>query len=296
MKVAVTGASGRLGRLVAETLLERLDPHDVVLISRDPDGLSEFADRGASIRFGDFDHADSLAAALSGADKLLLISTGSVGARVGQHAAAIDAARRASVRSIAYTSMINPSDSNPVFLGADHRATEDLLRGSGCEWTLLRNAMYTEMLAADASRAIVTGRLVTNAGEGRNSYVARGDCAAAAAAVLSTEGHAGKTYDITGGQALSVSDVAVLISELADVDVDVQQLDDEDWIAAMVTHAGMPEATARAYSTLGAATRAGYLAPVSHAVSDLTGRAPITAHEVLARHLADLRSPTSAKG
>src|SRR4051812_32571450 len=179
MKYGITGASGTLGRLTTEALLARVPASDVVLITRDP---SKLDGNGAEVRAGDFSDPASLD--FSGIDRLLIISTDTVGTRVAAQKAAIDAAVAAGVDRIAYTSVTNPSDSNPAFVAPDHRETELNLFSSGVNWTVLRNAIYTEMYLMSAPGAIAGGTLVTNAGDGRAVTVSRLDCADVAAAVL----------------------------------------------------------------------------------------------------------------
>lgn len=282
MTVAVTGASGKLGRAIAEGLLDVLDPADVVLITRTPDNLADLAARGADVRRGDFDEPASLDAAFAGVDRLLLVSGDALGARVRGHVAAFRAAVDAGVGHIAYTSMGNPSDDNPAVAAADHRATEEALHASGAEWTVLRNGIYADLQLDAAAGAIATGTLLTNAGNGRNAYVTRADCAAAAVAVLTTEGHEGKAYDVTGPEALDAEDLATIYSELGGTQVGVAHADDEGWVAAMVQHAGMPEPMARILATFGAAQRQGYAAVVTSTVERLTGRPATSLREFLA--------------
>ena len=200
MTTVITGASGQLGRRVAESLLTEhgVAPADLVLVTRSPDKLADLAAQGAQVRHGDFDDRASLDSAFVGADKVLIVSTDQVGARVPGHKAAVDAAVAAGARSIAYTSGINPSDSNPIGVMWEHRQTEDHIRATAPAWTILRNSIYTEMLLAGAEAALASGAHVTNEGDGRVAYISRDDCAAAAAAVLAADGHDGKIYDITG--------------------------------------------------------------------------------------------------
>jgi NAD(P)H dehydrogenase (quinone) len=282
MSIVITGASGHLGRLVAEAVLDRAS--DVVLVTRDPSRLADFAGR-AEVRRGDFSDPGSLAAAFAGATKVLVISTDRIGERVEGHKAAIDAAAAAGARSIAYTSGLNPSDSNPIVVMPEHRATEEHLRASGAGWTMLRNSIYTEMLLGGAPAALASGRHVSNEGDGRVSYVSRADCAAVAAVVLTTDGHDGKEYDVTGPDALSAHDVAALYAELGGKPVEALTVDDDAYVAGLVEHAGMPEGVARAYATFGTGARRGYSAPVSTTVADLLGRAPVSAREALAGKL-----------
>jgi NAD(P)H dehydrogenase (quinone) len=281
MSIAITGASGQLGRLTAEALLERVAPSEVVLVTRSPDAVSDLAERGAVVRAGDFDDPASLAPAFAGVERLLLISASVIGNRVHQHRAAIDAAVAAGVHSVAYTGGANPSHSNPAAAMRDHRETEEALLASGLAWTFLRNGIYAESLLNGASAAVASGRLITNAGEGRTAYVARADCAAAAAAVLATDGHDGKAYDITSMDALNAADVAALFSELSGRPVEPVYLSDDEWIATMVEHAGMPEPLAQVIATFGIAARQGYLGAVSTTVAELTGREPASVRAVV---------------
>jgi NAD(P)H dehydrogenase (quinone) len=277
MKYGITGAAGQLGRLTTAALLERVPASDLVLFTRDPSKLEL---EGADVRAGDFGGPLDF----SGVDRLLLISTDVVGERVAGHKAAIAAAAAAGVQRIAYTSIPNPSENNPAFVVPDHRETELALFASGTRWTILRNAIYTEMYLASAPGAIASGVLVTNAGDGRSVNVSRADCARAAAAVLVDDGHDDKIYDITGAEAVDADGLAALYSELSGKPVAVQQLDDDAWVRAMSAH--MPEAAARAYATFGTATRRGYAAVMSTAVADLTGNAPRSLREVLAPALS----------
>jgi NAD(P)H dehydrogenase (quinone) len=281
MTIVVTGASGKLARLTVEALLGHVDAAELILVTRTPDAIADLAARGADVRAGDFDDPAGLPAAFAGGERMLLISASVIGGRVHQHRAAIDAAAAAGVRHILYTSGVNPSDSNPGAAFADHRATEEHARASGLAWTFLRNAIYAESLVDAAPGALATGALLTNAGEGRTAYVSRADCAVAAAAVLTTDGHEGKAYDITGPEALGARAIAALYTELGGRPVEPALIDDDAWVAAMVEHAGMPEPLARVIATFGIAARRGYAEPVSTTVHDLTGREPRTVREVL---------------
>jgi NAD(P)H dehydrogenase (quinone) len=287
LSIAVTGASGHLGRSVTEHLLDEqgIAPADLILITRSPDKLAERAERGVTVRAGDFADPASLPAAFAGAKKALIISTDQVGTRVEGHKAAIDAAVAAGARSVAYTSGINPSDSNPIGVVWEHRATEDHLRATAPGWTILRNSIYTEILAGAAQAAIASGSHVTNSGDGRLSYVARDDCAAAAAAVLAGDGHDGRIYDITGPTAISEDEAAELFSAPSGKPVEVVHVDDDAYTAGLVEHAGMPQPVAEVYATFGTGARRGYGAPVSTTFRDLTGREPAAVRDALAAAL-----------
>jgi NAD(P)H dehydrogenase (quinone) len=281
MSIVITGASGHLGRRVVEEALERVDPSDLILVTRTPGALAEYADRGAEVRKGDFDDPSTLAKTFAGGERLLLISTQEVGARVAQHHAAIDAAIAAGVKLVAYTSIVRPEEDNPAGVVPDHRATEQKLRESGIAWCLLRNAIYADLESQDAAAALDTGRLVTNAGAGRIAYVARDDCAAAAAAVVTGGDHAGRAYDITGPEALDAEARAAIFAELGRRPVEVVHVDDEAFASGLAEATGLPLEVGRLYASFGRAAREGYLDGISGDFERLTGREPRSLRAVL---------------
>jgi NAD(P)H dehydrogenase (quinone) len=288
VKIVITGASGQFGRLVAEQLLGQLSPADVILVSRSPAALSELAELGAEVRHGDFDEPGSLAGAFSGGDRLLLISTMALGRRVEQHRAALEAAVKAGVQHVVYTSSTNPVSGHPVGLAVDeHRETEGMLRGSGISWTVLRNAAYAELQVPLGAVAITYGRLVTNAGDGRVAPISRNDCATAAAAVLTTSGHDGQTYEITGPEALTQADIARLLTDVCGRPVKLVPTGDRRLLWGL-GRIGTPKPVARTIVDLGIAAREGYYDVVDPAFENLTGRLPRTLRDVLVAHRGDL--------
>lgn len=279
MTVAVTGASGHLGRRVADLLLERLDPSEVVLLTRTPEALASYSERGAAVRYADFDEPATLGEAFSGTERALLISALDFARRGGQHGAAIEAAKAAGVRHVIYTSIPEP-EGNPAAAAPSHLATEVAARESGLAWTFLRNSLYADFQVPVVAEAIASGQLVTSAGDGRVAYVARDDCAAAAAAVLTQDDHEGKTYDITGPEAIGPRDVAALAAELGGRPVEVVSVDDDAVVAGMI-EAGAPEAVARIRLSFVVAAREGFLDSVTSAVQDITGNAPMSLRQVV---------------
>ncbi|MEU0268623.1 SDR family oxidoreductase [Nocardioides sp. NPDC006303] len=273
MTIAITGASGQLGRLVADQLLTTVDPAEIVLLTRDPAKLADYAERGADVRAADFSKPDELVEAFAGVERVLLISTDAVGARVEGHLAAIDAAVKAGVRHMAYTSVSGPTADNPAGVVADHAATEDALRESGLAWTMLRNNLYADMQVDSVAQAAATGQLVTNTGDGGAAYVTRADCAAVAAGVLTGEGHEGKAYDVTGPHAYTAADLAELATQKSGKPVEVVQVDDEAYTAGLVS-AGLPDFIAPLLTSFGTATRLGKLATVTDIVEQVGGRKP----------------------
>jgi NAD(P)H dehydrogenase (quinone) len=202
--------------MVTELLLENTPPSELILVTRKPESLAHLAARGAQVRYGDFDNGDSLAAAFAGGERMLLISTLDVGERRRrQHTAAVEAAVAAGVQHIAYTSSVGIHPRSPAFVVADHLHTEELLRRCGVAFTILRDSQYAEVVATMiAPQALASGKWVTSAGEGCMAFVSKKDCVAVAASVLSTPGHEGAVYEITGPELLSFRDAAALAAEI----------------------------------------------------------------------------------
>jgi NAD(P)H dehydrogenase (quinone) len=285
-RLAITGASGQLGRLVAECVLAQCAPSDVILATRSPHALADFAARGADVRHADFDEPRSLRDAFAGAERLLLISATDLQRRVAQHRAAIAAAEVAGVRRVIYTSGSRPEPPNPAAVAPSHYATEQALAATGLEWTVLRNSLYADYQVAEALHAIETGVLAHNRGGGRVAYVARDDCAAAAAAVLLQDGHGGAVYDITGAESCDAEALAALYGELGGKRVVLRAIDDATFVAGLVGTStdGHLRYGAELLSSFGRAIREGYLDVRSDAVSRLTGREPRALKQVLAPH------------
>lgn len=261
--IIVSGASGQLGGLVVEDLLALgVQADRLILVSRTPEELEPYAAMGASTRFGDFTQPESLAEAYAGGDRMLLISinTGLGGERVDLHGTAIDAAVAAGVGHIVYTSFVD-LENNDSPIANDHRATEQLLRESGVAWTMLRNSLYMDGLVGRAVGMLEAGAATVPPGEAPVAYVAREDCAAAAAAVLAGAGHEFQVYDITGPSAIGTADIAAAASEVTGRTVEVTPGEGEPPAA--------PAPGAASYMV------------VSSAVADLTGRPAMTVVNLL---------------
>lgn len=156
--IAVTGATGQLGRLVINALLKKVPASEIIAAVRNPEKAHVLAALGVQIRKADYSQPATLDTAFQGVDKLLLISSSEVGQRIAQHSAVIAAAKRAGVKLLAYTSLLH-ADKSPLGLGEEHRATEALLRESGLPVVLLRNGWYTENYAASIAPALKTRRI-----------------------------------------------------------------------------------------------------------------------------------------
>jgi NAD(P)H dehydrogenase (quinone) len=288
MSVIVTGAAGHLGRLVAEQLLERVAPEELVLVTRRPEALRELHHRGVDVRYGNFEDPSSLRDAFAGGRRMLLISTDAVGRRVRQHRTAIDAAATAGVGHVVFTSIVNPVARNPIGANAwEQGKTEGMLHRSGLAWTVLRFGSFAELVLPPAATAVMNHQLITNNGNGRIVPISRRDCAEAAAIVLTTDGHTGKTYEITGSQGLTASDLAELYADLSGEPVKVLQLSDT-MLTSVLLGIGTPVPIAWSITAFGRAVRQGYFDLIDGTFERLTGRPPLTLRDVLVAHRADL--------
>lgn len=232
-RIAMTGASGRYGRLATDKLIAQGRARDLILITRTPAKLADRAQAGCEVRYGDFDKPETLQAAMSGAGKLLLISGTRVGARVRQHKAAIDAAAAAGVGHIVYTSFVNVEPANPAIVTIDHRETEYLIKASGVPYTFLRDAHYADAMILNAGPGfIASGVWLTSTEGAREAMVWREDCVDCAVAVLTQEGHENKAYPITGPNRESFAEVAAMLREITGHPVKLVETDD----AAMYAH------------------------------------------------------------
>jgi NAD(P)H dehydrogenase (quinone) len=281
--IGITGAGGELGRRVAELVLETTDPAQVVLVSHLPGELSYLGGRGVQVRGCDFENPATLVDAFAGVDRLLLVSTDAVGLRAAENVAAVLAAKAVGVSHVAYTSLPNAGavDHPLGAVAAEHAETERAVIDSDLDWTFLRNGVYLEPLLDFWADSAAAGALVINAGDGRTAFVTREDCAAAAAVVLTGEGHQGRAYDITGPDLLTLSDVAALLSDLTGRVVETVYLDDDAFVAWLVD-AGVPEPFARMSAEFGIAIRTGLMEARTGDVERLTGRAATSVADYLA--------------
>jgi NAD(P)H dehydrogenase (quinone) len=279
----VTGASGHLGQRVLHHLVNTLGvpAGRIIATTRKPATLSDWAAKGVIVRASDFDDPASLVAAFEGASRVLLISTDTIGRRVAQHQAAIDAAVKVGAHHVVYTSMPTPEKSLVLF-APDHVGTEAALAASALPgWTLLRNNWYFETLFLSMPSTLASGKWFTAAGDGRTAYIARDDVARAAAAALAG-GERGKvTYTLTGGKARTTAEIAALVSKTVNKPIDVIPVTIDQLVQGMVAH-GVPEPMARVIASFDANTAAGQLAGVTGDVKALTGVEPQPFEEWLA--------------
>jgi NAD(P)H dehydrogenase (quinone) len=275
MTIVVTGASGHLGRLVVESLLERgVDPAEIRALGRSEEKLAPLATRGVQTAAIDFEKPDTLTPAFEGADALLLVSGSEVGKRFPQHANAIDAAVKAGVGRIVYTSAPHATDTSLV-LAPEHAATEKLLADSGLPVTILRNNWYTENYVGQIDTASATGAIVASVGDGRVASATRKDYAEAAAVVLTTPGHEGAVYELAGDLAWTFDDLATAIGSILGREIDYRAVSPEEHTSILID-AGLDEATAGFVVALDGNIREGALADAPGTLSELIGRPTTT--------------------
>lgn len=282
MSIVVTGATGHLGRLVVTHLLADGVPADqIVAAGRRTETLADLAERGVRVATLDYGQPETIAAALEGAETVLLVS----GSEVGQHRAVIEAAKAAGVGRLVYTSAPK-ADTSPLVLAPEHKATEEILRASGLTFTILRNGWYTENYLGDVQQARETGEIVGSFGDGRVASAPRDDFAAAAAVVLRTEGHDDAVYELSGDEAWGFDELAAAASEVLGRPVVYRAVSPEQR-AADLAAAGLDEGTVGFVVALEGNTRDGLLAETSGDLSRLIGRPTTPLVEALRAALAE---------
>ena len=278
--IAVTGATGQLGRIVIDALLKKVPAAEIVAAVRTPAKAADLAALGVIVRQADYGQPETLEAAFAGVDKLLLISGSEVGQREAQHKAVIDAAKAAGVSFIAYTSLLH-ADTSPLGLGVEHRATEALLKASGIPFALLRNGWYTENYAASIPPALAHHAFIGAAGEGRIASAARQDYAEAAAEVMTRDDQAGKVYELSGDDSYTLAQFAAEIAAQSGDKVEYVNLSQADFAAAL-KGAGLPEGLAEMLADSDAGAEKGGLFDDSRQLSKLIGR-PTTSWQAVIR-------------
>lgn len=267
MKTGITGATGQLGRLIIEKLKSKTNPADLVALVRSPEKAT---DLGIEVRKFDYNNAEELAESLKGIDHLMLVSASEIGKRVSQHSNVIEAAKKAGVKWIVYTSLLN-ADNSTLSLAGEHRETEAMLKSSGIPYTILRNGWYTENYTASIPNTIKAGVLLGSAGEGKISSATREDFAEAAAMVLVNEEHKGKTYELAGDEAYTLKDLAAEISRQAGKDIQYNNLPEADYAEKLLSF-GLPEGFAKAIAGFDAEASKDQLYSNSKDLSKLIGR------------------------
>lgn len=268
--IAISAATGQLGRLVIAHLLKQSPATGIVAIVRDPAKAADLAAKGVQVRQGDYTDSASLDRALAGVDRLLLISSNEIGHRAEQHRNAIEAAKRQKVKAIVYTSLLR-ADGSSLSLAGEHRETEAMLKASGIPYVLLRNGWYTENYTASVAPALAHRAFYGSAGDGRIASAARNDYAEAAAKVLTGDIKSGQIYELAGDTAYTLADLAAEISRQSSQNVPYVNIPEADYRAALLK-AGLPEVLATGLASWDVSASQGALFDDSRQLSRLIGR------------------------
>jgi NAD(P)H dehydrogenase (quinone) len=268
--IVVTGATGHLGRLVIAGLLKKVPAASIVAAVRNVEKAKDIAALGVHVRHADYNEPSMWDAALKGAGKVLLISSSEVGQRLKQHHVVIDAAKRARMKLLVYTSVLR-ADTSPLGLAAEHKETEKMIRASAIPCALLRNGWYTENYTTGIPGVLVLGALYGCAGDGRIASASRADYAEAAAVVMAAENQAGRVYELAGDTAYTHAELAAEISRQSGKEIGYVNLTEAEYRNALVK-AGLPEAYAALIADSDTGVSKGALFDDGHQLSKLIGR------------------------
>ncbi|PLR96775.1 SDR family oxidoreductase [Bacillus sp. T33-2] len=280
-KIVITGATGELGQLVVQHLLKKVSADNIAVSVRNVEKAAAYADQGIEVRYGDYDDPASMEKAFAGAGKLLLISTpeDEAVARIRKHVDAIEAAKKAGVKHVAYTSFAFADKGAFPPLANVHLATEYTLRASDIPTTVLRNAFYQEVFVNPGLQSYIdSGAIVTSAGTGRVNSVTRSDLALAAATVLAEEGHENKVYELASADTWNYDDLAQILSDVSGKTVSHQSVADSEAFTAMV-EAGLPEGLADFQIALYNSIAGGNFGHTSTDLEKLIGKKPTSIRE-----------------
>lgn len=239
MKIAISGATGQLGNIVVEQLKKRISAENIVALARNTEKANAL---GVEVREFDYSKPEILTGALLGIDRLLLISGSEIGKRVDQHTNVINAAKEAGVKWIVYTSLLH-LETTSLNLAEEHKITEQVLKESGINYTLLRNGWYSENYTASVPGAIGGGAFLGSANQGKIASAPRADYAEAAAIVIADESHKGKTYELAGDQFYTLTDLAAEISKQTGKTIPYNNMPEEEY-ANILKNIGLPEGLA----------------------------------------------------
>ena len=277
--IAITGASGHLGKATLEFLLSKTSPESLVAIVRDPQKIAEFAEKGVAVRQGDYENQASFVTGLAGVDILLLVSSAVLGdERIRQHTNVINAAKEAGVKHIFYTSAPNPSATALFVPAIDHFHTENLIKASGLTYTFFRNNLYMDLLPMVIGDAAQTGKLYYPAGDGKTSFALRTDIAEALANALTSEGQDNKVYEIGAPTAWSFTDITASLSHNGTT-VEYVDIPGSAYEAELAKH--LPPAVVTIFAGMAAGIKQGDFDLPSPSLKELLGREPVSLDDFL---------------
>lgn len=281
MSIAVTGASGQLGRRAIENLKTRVDSHNIVALVRSPE---KAADLGLEVRAFDYTKPENQVAALEGVKTLVLIPSGASPDRLGWHLNVINAAKTAGVGRIVYVSMLK-TDISPISVMPDHKKTEEAIRATGLAYTMLRNPWYYEIWTRTLAAAIASGELVSTIGDGKVTPAARQDLAEAVATVAADDRHENKIYELGGDEQFTFSDLAAETSRQSGKEVRYKNLSQEEY-TEFLNASGLPEWQSEIIADAEAHAEHGWLFDDSKTLSRLIGRPTTSLKDAVAAALA----------
>jgi NAD(P)H dehydrogenase (quinone) len=284
MSIVVTGATGQLGRLTVEALLRRGIPAaEIVATGRNVEAISDLRDRGVTVKLADFADAATLRQAFADAEKLVLVSTTVPSERRGNHERAIDAAVDAGVSLVAYTSQVN-ADSATTILGKGHLETEAYLRKSGLPTVFLRNGWYLETYTGSLPAYVQNHAILGAAGQSRVNAASRADYAEAAAAVVTTDGHAGAVYELGGDDAFTLPELAAAVARATGERIEYRDMSVAE-LAEVLRGLGLPGDIAEAVADLDVGINRGEWLTDSGHLRKLIGRATTTLSDAISAAL-----------
>ncbi len=281
MKILVTGAAGHLGAAVIETLLKKLPAQQIAALVRQEEQQSELQSKGLQAFVGNYADINSLEKAMNGVDTVLLISAGYEGDRMQQHRNVIDTAKKAGVKSIAYTSR-NLKDKNTLAnkLMVEHFQTEDYIKESGLNYTIFRNVLYMDVLPLFVGKQVIETGIFQPAGVGKVAFALRKEMGEAMANVLFIEDCENKIYKFTGSEASSFYDVASVLTELSGNEVKYTPVEIPAF-EKMMKEKGLPEAMVQKIADFNADIKNGQEAEVTNDLENKLGRKPASLEEGL---------------
>lgn len=282
--IVVTGATGHLGTLVVEGLINQVPVEQIAVVVRDAAKAARLGELGVEVRVADYDDPASLADAFRSGEKVLLISGSEVGRRVPQHKAVIDAAKRAGVALLAYTSVLGGPAAD-FELAREHQITERYLIDSGLPYVLLRNGWYHENYTQALSEAVAAGAITTSTAPGaRMASASRADFASAAVAVLTTEGHVNSEYELSGDEAWTFEEFAAEVARQTGGDFAVNRISGEE-LRGVLTGQGVPDPVAAILVGVDVAVSEGQLALQTGDLAKLIGRPTTPVAEAITKGL-----------